>query len=207
MRAGALSYMMGRMDPATLTKITLAAMLHLLPPEAAVKRTLWPKEARETVAERTDRYRAIATAIGDVTSSQPLIVKGKHAHVQTIAVMLAVTYHESAWARHVDLGIGPYSRGDRGNSWCLGQHNIGRGKTKEGWTGPELVADRRKCMTATLRVLRSSFSSCRRNPLELRLAAYASGSCKRGHRASRRRMHTALQLLPVLTRAQNRVVR
>jgi hypothetical protein len=61
-----------------------------------------------------------------------------------------------------------------------------------GWTGPELVADRKNCIRAGLRAIRMSFSACRAMPVNEWLRSYASGSCSGGGEASARRMNLAM---------------
>jgi len=63
----------------------------------------------------------------------------------------------------------------------------------DGASGPEMVADRRKCFTEGLRLIRISFRSCRSYPLKERLRVYASGSCKYGAKGSRIRMSAAIK--------------
>jgi hypothetical protein len=63
----------------------------------------------------------------------------------------------------------------------------------EGASGPEMVKDRKKCITEGLRLIRISFRTCRRNPLKERLNVYASGNCKYGGQGSRVRMTTAIK--------------
>lgn len=62
-----------------------------------------------------------------------------------------------------------------------------------GWTGPELVADRKNCMRAGLRNIRRSFAACGRMPVADWLRSYASGSCAAGGDASARRMNFAMR--------------
>jgi hypothetical protein len=130
-------------------------------------------------------------------------------------VILAASTFESSFRRDVDLGLGKLSRGDNGKSWCLNQINLGKadadGNTPnrivvnigggykftnnpdEGWSGTDLVQDRKKCFQAALAVIRSSFGATRNLPLEDRLKVYASGSVDKGEEASRRRMGLAIR--------------
>lgn len=62
-----------------------------------------------------------------------------------------------------------------------------------GWTGPELVADRKNCFRAGLRAMRLSFAACSRLPTADWLRSYASGSCENGAEASSRRMNFAMR--------------
>jgi hypothetical protein len=50
--------------------------------------------------------------------------------------------------------------GDHGSSFCFGQIYLPNGaRTREGWTGPELVADPAKCATVTLRMVKQSIAA------------------------------------------------
>lgn len=60
-----------------------------------------------------------------------------------------------------------------------------------GHSGQDLVADRKLCFAAGLRIVKNSFSSCRQLPLLERLSVYASGNCDDGREASRKRVGTA----------------
>lgn len=174
------------------------------------------RDAQETPEDRLGRYRSIARDVIDVVydpSTRPLF-RGPDGRKRTVSVIMAVMRHESGFLRHVDYGIGKYARGDAGQSWCLMQtmtYNQGRtmawnlthdrppqwGDDPEdevfpGYTGEELVADRKACVIAGLRVLRMSFGACSDRPMLERLASYASGSCDKGLEASRSRMATAV---------------
>jgi hypothetical protein len=93
----------------------------------------------------------------------------------------------------VDLGKGGLSRGDSGRSWCLMQIHVGKGTTAEGWSGPDLVGSREKCIRAGLHILRRSAIACRRKPVDQWLNAYASGTCDRGEVESRARVDMAIK--------------
>lgn len=151
--------------------------------------------AQETREEALVRYGEIAdnllAAVYD-PNVKPLF-SGPLGRARTISLMLGVMFWETGFRRDVDLGLGKHARGDNGRSWCLMQINIGSGKTASGHTGEELVKDRRICFQEGLRVIRGSFSACRRLPLEHRLSAYASGSCDKGRDKSRQRVHTGMQ--------------
>ncbi len=61
-----------------------------------------------------------------------------------------------------------------------------------GFTGPELVGDRKNCIRAGLRAMRMSFAACGRMSNKDWLRSYASGSCEGGSEASARRMNLAM---------------
>lgn len=189
----------------------LSFMVVVAPPG---RKTYYP-EAQETKAATEARYQSIATDIVDVVydpATKPLF-KGPTGRARTVAVILSVMDHESSFARNVDYGLGKYARGDHGESWCMMQLRIGSGRTMkwntvkdrparpgdppedvfEGYTGEELVKDRKKCIQEGLKVLRVSFGACSRLPLLQRLRSYASGSCQKGAHASEARMGMAIR--------------
>lgn len=175
-----------------LAAYILAIMVWILPPAKGVAAAKYVPEASETVEERAERYAEIASDMATVIEAE---LTGDSSRRQMAATLLAVTYHESGWHKHVDYGIGKKSKGDNGRSWCLAQINLGTGATPEGWFGQDLVDDRRKCLTAAVRTIRRSFNVCSHLPLHLRLSSYASGSCLRGRAASERRMYTATRMM------------
>ena len=194
----------------------IAWILSLMTSVSPVGRPQYVPEAKESVEEATVRYDSIAKDVIDVVfdpNEKPLF-SGAKARIKTVSVLLAVANFESGFRRDVDLGIGPRSKGDSGASWCLNQINLGKvdlkgntprrivvsiGKgfkfTKDkdiGWSGPDLVADRKKCFRAALALMRSSFASCGNNiPLDEKLQVYGSGSCGKGILGSKRRMRLA----------------
>jgi hypothetical protein len=70
----------------------------------------------ETWAEGLPRYWTIAQAIAEHAGSDDALAR----------LAIATTYHESGWRRDVHAGEGPRSRGDGGESWCVGQIRTGR---------------------------------------------------------------------------------
>jgi hypothetical protein len=56
--------------------------------------------------------------------------------------LVTVSYHESGFRRDVHSGIGKFSKGDEGRSWCLGQIMLGasgQGKTARGYVATAIV--------------------------------------------------------------------
>lgn len=156
----------------------------------------------ETVEERRARYVGIASDLEAFVfdpETKPAF-GGDGGRARTAALLLAIAYHESGFAKDVDLGPcyrglrGRSSRCDSGMSACLLQIHLGNGKTPEGWTQADLFADRKKCFAVGLRLVRGSLGACRQLPLRDRLSAYASGSCARGAEASRALMDLAERL-------------
>lgn len=181
--------------------IVVAWLVHLMmlwaPPEHRSK-TYIP-EAKETTEQATKRYIEIAQAVVDVAynpEEAPIVTMKDEskARAHSALLMLSIALMESGLRRDVDFGIGKQGRGDGGRSWCLMQIQLGPGKVPDsdpevgGWTGKDLVADRRKCFRTAMRMIRRSFTACQANPFPHRLAAYASGSCDKGHAESASRL-------------------
>lgn len=140
----------------------------------------------ESAEERTRRYESIAADLAAVVydPSERPAYDGPQARARTAALMLGVAIMESGLARDVDLGpcyrglSGTGPRCDRGRAFCVMQvHADGVGRTtREGWTGEELFADRRKCFRAALHLIRASFHHAAGADQTHRLDAYAGGS-------------------------------
>lgn len=167
---------------------------------------------QETEQAALARYHEIAQDIAEVVYDPTVkpAFRGPDGRSQTVAVILSIMFHESSFMRHVDYAIGEKGRGDRGKSWCMMQLNIGDGRTiawnkvhdrpirpndpkKEifwGYTGPELIAERKRCIREGLKIVRLSVYACK--PIKFgELRIYASGSCYKGMDKSRERMRTA----------------
>jgi hypothetical protein len=171
-------------------------------------------EAQETKEEAVVRYQEIAKDVAEVvydSDTRPLF-RGPHSRSQTVSVVLAIMLYESGFRKDVDFNLGKRARGDSGDSWCLMQVNIGTGRTRpwntvkdrpalaadnpedvfEGYTGDELIADRKTCIREGLKVVRMSMYECSSLPIEQQLRSYTSGSCERGALQSAVRMGTAI---------------
>jgi hypothetical protein len=124
------------------------------------------------------RYTEIASDLVTVVydPEEPALFAGDGARAETALVLASIAAHESTFRVDVDDGR---KRGDSGSSWCLMQMHVGSGKTVEGWTGEDLVKDRKLCFSAALHIAKWSFQTCNVFPLEERLSAYASGHCGR----------------------------
>jgi len=189
-------------------------VLAFLTKNAPPGRKTYFKFAVETKAEGLARYGEIADTLID-TAYDPKVKPlfgGPTGRARTIAVMLGVMLWETGFRRDVDFGLGPDGRGDKGRSWCLMQLHIGTGRTQDwntranraalptdppdevqqGYSGPELVSNRKACLSEGLRAIRGSFNSCKKLPLEYRLSAYASGSCDKGQQRSKERVTTGI---------------
>jgi hypothetical protein len=163
----------------------LAFMMAIAPPGP------WRGESRDETVAHYRQIAADAVAVAYDAETSPLF-PGKDGRARTALLLLSVAFHESSFRRDVDLGIGPHARGDSGQSWCLMQMQVGDGRTIEGWTGPDLVRDRKLCFVAGLAAIKRSFFACRANPTTERLNAYTSGSCAGGAARSRDRVGAAL---------------
>lgn len=166
------------MTAATLSAWVLSVLVWHSPPEKAAARPTHP-EARETAAERLERYHGIADAIAIVVTED---VEPSYQR-RAAALLLGVSWFESGWRRDVDLGIGKRAKGG-GKDVCLMQIRS---------SDPRLTEDREHCFRTGLRMVRRSMNACRQLPLADRLAVYAAGRCtsEAGRRASRVRMQLA----------------
>lgn len=165
-----------------LVSYLVAAMVAWVPPLAHA-----PVESAANVRAR---YESIAHDLASVVLDEgelPLF-SGRDGRTETALLMLSVASFESSFRKSVDDGIG---RGDGGRSYCLMQIHVGDGITREGWTGRQLIEDRRRCFRAALHILHSSFGACHALPLEDRLSAYGTGHCVSDANVSRSRVGRA----------------
>lgn len=169
------------------------------------------KAAQETPEDTDARYQSIANDITEVVwdPTNPPLFKGAHGRARSAAILLSVMRHESVFRRDVDFGEGEMSRGDGGKSWCLLQIEVGTGRSQAwnetknrfaypsdpkadkilpGFTGEEMVKERKNCILTGYRYMRVSFSACGFLPIQDALSMYASGSCDAGRQASEDRM-------------------
>jgi len=166
----------------SLVTYLLAAMFAWVPAYAQPK--------SELPADVQARYESIARDLSSVVldeSERPLF-DGPDARTKTAMLMLSIASFESAFRKTVDNGE---LRGDHGHSYCLMQMRVGSGATPEGWTGPQLVEDRKLCFKAALHLLRKSFAICHSYPVEDRIAVYATGHCMLEASISRSRVGRA----------------
>ena len=163
------------MTIATLMTYLLQAMAAWVPPAQQ------PEGTDKAVA----RYQSIARDIATIAldEAQNPLFAGTDGREKTALLVASIASFESFYRADVDEGR---SRGDHGGSFCLMQIQVGNGKTPEGWTGPELVATRSKCLMAGLNRIRESFSMCRTLPQAFRLSGYTSGRCTQEPKAEAR---------------------
>jgi hypothetical protein len=178
---------------------------------APLDRPQYIAEAKETAPEGAARYNEIATDIVEVMKTERPLFRGPDGKLRTSIIIVSSMLRESGFRRDVDYGLGPHARGDHGNSVCMMQLNIGKGRTarwnivkdreawpndppdeiQEGWNAQEVLADRQKCIRAGLRVARMSFDHCRFRPQQYWLCGYLSGSCMIAGQESTIRMDLA----------------
>jgi hypothetical protein len=165
-----------------LVSYLVAAMLAWVPAHAHA-----PLEPSAHVIERYDSIARDAAAVA-LDEHEDSLFDGDVGRTETAVLLLAVASFESSFNARVDNGT---RRGDHGRSYCLMQIRVGDGETKEGWSGRQLVEDRKRCFRAALHILHASFAACRKLPVDDRLSAYASGHCYASAAVSRSRVYRA----------------
>jgi hypothetical protein len=148
----------------------------------------WSPPITKTTAEQS-RYEAIARDFAAVAfdANEKPVFDGEDGRAKTALLMAAIASYESGYRADVDDGR---TRGDHGNSWCLMQVRV-IGKTRDGYTGEDLVKDRTKCLRVALRLMRESFAWCKERSIEDRLAGYTVGTCKENEPLARNRFYRA----------------
>ena len=131
----------------SLVAYLLAAMLAWVP--AGVQK------AHEAPEEAQTRYEAIARDVAAVAldPDETSIFAGPGGRARTALVLLSVASYESYFRKDVDEGT---RLGDHARSYCIEQIRVGDGTTREGWSGPDLIADRKRCVRARRRRLKQS---------------------------------------------------
>ena len=163
-------------------------------------RKIWYPEGQETKDEALQRYNRIAWDVVELAyapETTPVFSSTIEGRSQTATVWLGVMFFESSFMKHVDYNLGEKGRGDSGLSWCMMQLRIGAHRTVpwnikedrqpwfgdnpedifEGYTGLELIEDRKRCINEGHHMIRASFKLCNNLPLMERLTAYAIGRC------------------------------
>jgi hypothetical protein len=144
-----------------------------------------PAQHPEGTDKAQARYDSIARDIATVAldEAQNPLFAGSDGREKTALLVASIASFESYFRADVDEGK---ARGDKGGSYCLMQIQVGNGRTPEGWTGPELIASRPKCLMAGMNRIRESFSMCRNLPQAFRLSGYTSGRCTQEPKAEAR---------------------
>jgi hypothetical protein len=125
------------------------------------------------------RYAAIADDIASVALAEPPLFAGDDGRARTAVLLAAIASVESGGFR----GDVAFCRrpGDRGHAWGLYQSHTARER---------VCSSVREATRVALEQVRESINACL--PLDApALAAYASGSCRKGHSAARSRWDRA----------------
>lgn len=135
------------------------------------------------------RYASIAADLAGVTldPSEKPAFGGEDGRAKTALLLASIASFESGYRADVDDGR---TRGDNGSSWCLMQVRV-IGKTRDGYSGQDLVRDRTKCFRVALRVVRESFEWCKDKAIEDRLGGYTVGQCTENEPLARNRFGRA----------------
>lgn len=134
-----------------------------------------------------------AIRLGDIAHTIAVTASREPDPAASASLLLAISWHESGWREDVDDGR---VRADRGGSSCsLWMINAGRDRCRA------LLADRLLAADTALELAERSLNACRRQARAHRLAAYASGSCSKGHRESARMIRTFDRWRPRLVAA------
>lgn len=143
------------------------------------------RSGRESQHEALTRYESIAGDVMHVVEREPPLFGGAKGRERTAVLMIAVALHESAYRLDVDRGE---TRGRIGECSIWQIVPAERGSC-DAWK------DRRLAAGIALERMRRSQRACMKPgvPVEHLLAAYASGSCTRGHKESRIRVETAMR--------------
>lgn len=142
----------------------------------------------KTPAEQA-RYETIAKDFASVAfdPAEKPVFDGEDGRAKTALLMAAIASFESGYRADVDDGR---VRGDHGTSWCIMQVRV-IGKTRDGYTGEDLVRDRTKCLRVALRIVRESFAWCKDKAIEDKLSGYTIGQCKDNEQLARNRFGRA----------------
>jgi len=172
----------------TLSAWLLSIMLAAVPPGHSSH----PEEAKESKEAGRARYEAIAAAVAEASLDEdeaPLFA-GDDGRLRTAALLLTISYHESHWRRHVDLGLGPLRYRGGGRYHCMMQILVKGEETPEGWTAEELVKSRDKCFRRGLHILQRAKRYCDDAGPRAFLNHYATGRCDRGRKPVAKRWAT-----------------
>lgn len=154
----------------------IAYILALMIAASPIKETQTWGGITETREEKQARFKETAQQLAEV------IRDAKHLPYDpymSAAAAVAIWQHESALALAVDKGLGKHGRGDAGRSFCMAQIQLGTKKTKEGWSGEDLLEDRKKCFALQIRYMAGSVALCTKQgmPPEHALSSYTMGIC------------------------------
>jgi hypothetical protein len=133
---------------------------------------------------------SVLDAMADAALENPVVVGDDGPRV-TMGYEVAI-----AWLEGANDGA---ALGDGRSSYCWGQIHLPHGaRTREGWSGRELLSDPHKCATVVVRIVRSSIV---RGPADCALCLYARGRVTpEARRMSKHRVdlvHELLRLVPL----------
>lgn len=149
-----------------LTAIVFAWLVQVAPPEKFALIPTYP-EATETVEERTGRYMEISKDIAEVVMETE---KTSAAKRRAAALLTGIAWHESGFAKDVD--IGPCAPGRLKKGGC------DRGRARGLWQIQAYeVPTRKDGARLALKLARRSITACKKLPAKAQLAAYAGGTC------------------------------
>lgn len=149
-----------------IAALVLAWLVQVAPPDRFAQIPTYP-EAVETAEERQERYQDIAADVAHVAAESAETEAGA---VRAARLLVAIAWHESGFARDVDLGPCAPRRVAKGG--------CDSGRAKGLWQIQAYeVPTRRDGARLALRLARRSITACQKLPKEARLAAYAAGTC------------------------------
>lgn len=129
----------------------------------------------------------VLSAMADAALANPVpVADGEDGPLTTMAYEVAL-----AWLEGANNGG---AIGDGHNSYCWGQIYLPNGaRTREGWSGPELVSDPLKCANVVVRIVHTSIAM---GPKDCELCLYARGRVTpEARRISGHRVDLARKLL------------
>ncbi len=144
-------------------------------------------ESKEQADVRRLSIATDVTAVAFDPQESPLFASGTDfaSRANTALFLASIASYESGYDVRVDQGHCEALPGGLKAGWCdnghahsLWQHNIGDGKTLDGWTKNDLVSDRRKAVRAALHALQHSAKMCGKSFSGAdAFSVYAQGFC------------------------------
>lgn len=152
-----------------LAALILSWLIQVAPPARFALIPTYP-EAVETVEERHARYVDISQDIAEVVSAEFPDRGPSAARRRAAALLVGIAWHESGFARDVD--VGPCAPGRLKKGGC------DSGRAKGLWQIQAYeVPTRQDGARLALRLAKRSFTACKKLPVQAQLAAYAAGNC------------------------------
>jgi hypothetical protein len=132
----------------------------------------------------------LAEAITTRVQAEAPLFKDDDDRRKTSALLVAIAFRESSLRADA---VGDFA-GSRPTSFCAFQLHLFAMKTKEGWSGQDLLEDPDKCVAVALRLLRDSMKACPTHPIAWYAAGPSGCTLPRAQRISRDRMMLAQRL-------------